>query len=265
MTDSTTPSSPSPRSDPFAGPKLPTIHQVPLRAPLQWLRAALRDMRLHPFASLFYGVAFALMGWLLNYALQNALQYFMTLLFGFFLLGPFLATGLYNVAKQTEAGKPATALVTMMAWRANVQGIGVYLMIAMVILLLWSRASLITFAMFFSTGTLELKHFLQQVLSLENIDFVLTYLCVGGLFATLVFAISVVSVPMMMDRNSESFIACFTSLRVLSQNPLTMFFWATLIVSLIGFGFITGFVGLIFTGPWVGLATWHAYRATVGE
>ncbi len=266
MTES--PNQPAPNStahDPFAGPQLPTIYDVPLHAPLLWLRKALRDMRLHPFASLFYGLAFAVMGWVLNYVLTNALQYFMTLVFGFFLLGPFLATGLYNVAKQTEAGKPATAIRTMFAWRANVQGIGIYLMIATVILLLWGRASLITFAMFFSSGTLELKHFLQQVLSLEHIDFVLTYLVVGGIFATIVFAISVVSVPMMLDRNSESFTACFTSLRVLSRNPATMMFWAVLIVTLIGIGFITGFVGLIFTGPWVGLATWHAYRATVGE
>jgi uncharacterized membrane protein len=265
MTDPASSPTQSPHIDPFAGPKLPAVHHVAFYAPLHWLAKGLRDMRLHPFASLFYGLAFASMGWLLNHALMNALQFFMTLLFGFFLLGPFLATGLYNVAKQTEAGKPATALVTMMAWRANVQGIGVYLMIATVILLLWTRASLIIFAMSFATGPLELKQFLTQVLSLEHLDFVLTYLFVGGIFATLVFAISVVSVPMMMDRNSESFTACFTSLRVLSQNTATMLFWAFLIVTLIGLGFITGFVGLIFTGPWVGLATWHAYRATVGE
>jgi uncharacterized membrane protein len=266
MTDTSIPPTPETNStDPFAGPKLPTVHQLHFFAPLQWLRLGLHDMRLHPIASLFYGAAFAVMGWVLNYTLQHALQYFMTLVFGFFLLGPFLATGLYNVAKQTEAGKPATAIRTMLAWQSNVQGIGIYLMIAMVILLLWGRASLVTFAMFFSSGTLELKQFLPQVLSLEHLDFVLTYLLVGGCFATLVFAISVVSVPMMMDRNSESFTACFTSLRVLSHNPATMFFWAFLIVSLIGVGFVTGFFGLIFTGPWVGLATWHAYRAAVGD
>jgi uncharacterized membrane protein len=210
-------------------------------------------------------VAFAAMGWLLHQVLVTALEYFTTLLFGFFLLGPFLATGLYNVAKQTEVGKPATAWRTMMAWQANVQGIGIYLLITTVIFLIWGRASLITFAMFFSSGLPELSDFLQTIVSLEHIDFVLTYLVIGGIFATLVFSISVVSVPMMMDRDAETFAACFTSLRVLARNPLPMLFWALLIVLLIGLGFATGFIGLIVTGPWVGLATWHAYRATVAD
>ncbi|NQD37586.1 DUF2189 domain-containing protein [Permianibacter sp. IMCC34836] len=255
----------TPSTDPFAGPKLPAVRTVTLSAPLLWLRKGLNDMRLHPIASGLYGMAFALMGWILQSVLLNALQYFTTLLFGFFLLGPFLATGLYNVAKQTEAGKPATAWRTMMAWQANVQGIGIYLLITTVILLIWGRASLITFAMFFSSGLPELKDFLAQIVSLEHLDFVITYLVVGGIFATIVFAISVVSVPMMLDRDAETFASCFTSLRVLAANPLPMLFWAVLIVLLIGAGFATGFFGLILTGPWVGLATWHAYRGTVGE
>lgn len=263
MTEPVAPEQPS--ADPFTGPKLPAVMEVPFTAPLVWLRKGLNDMRLHPVASLLYGVAFAVMGWVLHQVLMNALQYFTTLLFGFFLLGPFLATGLYNVAKQTELGKPATAIRTMLAWQANVTGIGIYLLITTVILLIWGRASLITFAMFFSSGLPELKDFLQQILSLEHLDFVITYLVVGGIFATIVFSISVVSVPMMMDRNAETFASCFTSLRVLARNPLPMLIWAVLIVTLIGIGFVTGFFGLIVTGPWVGLATWHAYRATVGE
>lgn len=252
-------------SAPFAAAPLPTVRRVALLAPLQWLHLGLRDMRLHPVASLFYGVAFAAMGAVLEYALRHAAQYFMTLLFGFFLLGPFLATGLYNVAKQTEAGKPATALRTMMAWRSNPQGIGIYLMIAIVVLLLWARASLVTFALFYTGNALEIGSFLQQVLTWEQLDFILAYFMVGGLFATLIFAISVVSVPMMMDRNAESFTACFTSLRVLNLNPAAMTVWAFFIVVLIGLGFLSGFFGLIFTAPWVGLATWHAYRATVAD
>lgn len=72
----------SPQTDPFAGPKLPMIRTVSLTAPLLWLRQGLHDMRLHPVASLLYGITFAMMGWLLSYALMNALQYFTTLLFG---------------------------------------------------------------------------------------------------------------------------------------------------------------------------------------
>jgi uncharacterized membrane protein len=131
-------------------------------------------------------------------------------------------------------------------------------------MLVWARASLVTFALFFSTGMPSLSGFLGRVASVEHWDFVLAYFAVGGLFATIVFALSVVSVPLMLDRGTDTVVAAITSVRALAANPLPLLLWAALIVVLAALGFATLFLGLIVTIPVVGHATWHAYRDLVG-
>ena len=79
----------------------------------------------------------------------------------------------------------------------------------------------------------------------------------------LVFAISVVSVPMMLDRNTDGVVAVLTSLRVFGANVPAMLVWGAAILALTAAGFALAFVGLVVTVPVIGHATWHAYRALV--
>ncbi|MDH4113990.1 MAG: DUF2189 domain-containing protein, partial [Burkholderiaceae bacterium] len=132
-----------------------------------------------------------------------------------------------------------------------------------VILLVWARASLVTFALFFSSGMPTLKNFFGQVISAEHVDFLVTYFAVGGVFATIVFAVSVVSVPMMLDRGTDTVVAALTSVRAIFTNPLPLLLWAILIVLIVGLGFATLFIGLVVAVPWIGHATWHAYQDLV--
>ncbi len=253
----------APAVDPFALPAMPDIRHVGVLAPLAWLRAGAADFRRHPLISLVYGVAFALMGWALQAMFEHAVEYASTLAFAFFLLGPFLATGLYETSRRIEQDRHSGLFWTFVAWRRNVAAIGIYVVIVTVIMLVAARASLITFALFFSGGLPSTTDFLHQVVSLQHLDFLFAYTIVLLLFFSLVYAISVVSVPLMLDRDTETFLACLTSLRVLIHNIPAMTFWALLILLLIGAGFLTRNLLLILTAPLVGHATWHAYRATV--
>ncbi len=152
---------------------------------------------------------------------------------------------------------------SLTAWRENVGGLGIYVLVITVIFLVWARASLVTFALF-STGTMpDLKGFLAKAFSLGNIEFVIVYFAAGAMFATLVFAVSVVSVPMMLDRGNDAVSAAILSVQVLAKNPGTMAVWALAIVLLTGIGFATAFLGLVLTMPVIGHATWHAYRDCV--
>jgi uncharacterized membrane protein len=85
------------------------------------------------------------------------------------------------------------------------------------------------------------------------------------LFASIAFAISVVSVPMMLDRGTDTIVAALTSVRALFANPAPLLLWAALIVLIVGLGFATLFVGLVVAVPWIGHATWHAYDSLVGH
>ncbi len=238
--------------------------RVGFGAPLRWVRAGARDLRAAPGASLFYGLAFALAGWLIYLVFRFAYTYAYGLTWGFLLVGPYLAAGLYDISRRLEAGESVRLGPTLVAWRANVGGFSIFWIVLTVLMLLWSRASLIVFALYFNSGLPTVDDLLSRVLSLEHWDFVVTYFAVGAVFALIVFSISVVSIPLMLDRRTDAIVAAITSVRTLFDNPGAMFLWALLIVALIGVGFATRFVGLVVAAPIIGHATWHAYRELVG-
>jgi uncharacterized membrane protein len=258
-----------PRPDPAgavppADSGFPAVASITLDAPFRWVGAGARDLMAAPAASLFYGAAFAVAGWLIYFVFQFAYAYAYGLTWGFLLVGPYLATGLYDISRRREAGETVRLRPTLTAWRANVGGFSVFSIVLTVLMLLWSRASLIVFALYFSNGLPSAADLLTQTLSLEHWDFVLTYFAVGAIFAQIAYAISVVSIPMMMDRHTDAIVAAITSVRAMFENPVPLLVWALLIVLLIGAGFVTGFIGLVITVPVVGHATWHAYRDLVG-
>ncbi len=248
-----------------SGPGFPAPRRVRLDAPLRWVRAGLLDVQRAPVASLFYGFAFALAGWLIHFVSRVAHAYAVAygLTWGFLLVAPYLATGLYDISRRLEAGQRVRLGPTLVAWRANVGGFSVFSIVLTVLMLLWSRASLIVFALYFSSGLPSVDDLLGQALTLEHWDFVLTYFAVGAIFAQIAFSISVVSIPMMLDRRTDAIVAAITSVRTMFENPAALLLWALLIVALMVLGFATQFFGLVVTVPIVGHATWHAYRELV--
>ena len=242
---------------------LPGVRHVRASAPLGWLVAGARDLRAHPLPSLFYGACFAAMGFLIAFTFRHAYEYVAALVTGFFLVGPFLAVGLYDLSRRRERGETPTLAPTLCAWRANTGAIGVFTLVLTVILLVWARASLIAFALFYEGAMPTVAGFLDQMLSLDNLEFLLAYAVVGGFFAVLTFATSVVAVPMMLDRGTDGVVATLTSLRAFGANVPAMLVWGLAIVAIVGLGFALAFVGLVVAVPWIGHATWHAYRALV--
>lgn len=255
-------SRPAPEA-PEQSSKLPEVRRVGLTAPLRWLEAGFDDLRAYPLPSLFYGACFAAMAWLITLVFEHATPYVSALVSGFFLVGPFLATGFYALSRRRERGEPVWLAPTLDAWRPNVGAIGVFALILAVVLLVWARASLVVFALFYTSEMPSVRGFLAQVLKPSNLEFLLAYACVGGFFALLVLAISAVAVPMMLDRGTDGVVAVLTSLRAFGANLGPMLVWGALIVVVVGAGFALWLVGLVVAVPVIGHATWHAYRALV--
>jgi uncharacterized membrane protein len=243
--------------------RIADVRKVGAGAPLRWIAAGWRDFWAHPLPSAFYGACFAVMGFLIYIVFQHAYQYVSSLVTGFFLVGPFLAIGLYALTKRREQGEPPWLAPTLDAWAPNKSAIGLFALVLAVILLVWARASLVVFALFYTSELPSVHDFLGQVFSFDNIEFLVAYFCVGGFFAALVFSISVVSVPMMLDRNTDGILAVLTSLKAVSENVGAMIVWGLLIVLLVSLGFATWFLGLVVAVPVIGHATWFAYRELV--
>ena len=128
--------------------------------------------------------------------------------------------------------------------------------------MLWGRAAMVVFAVSFD-GMPDMKGSLLALLDPNNIGFIVTYLGVGAIFAGLIFAVSVISIPMMLDRQVDAITAGLTSMRLVLTQPGVMIFWGALLTALTLLAMLPGFLGLIVLGPILGHASWHAYRDAV--
>lgn len=240
---------------------LPHIREVDAARPLHWLKLGWEDLREHAFASIAYGLFFALLGFLIvSFAAQR--PYLITAsISGFFLIGPLAAAGLYEISRRSANGQPAdlgSSLRGIRDSRESLLSIGVFLAIVM---LGWERVSAVLFALLFPGEIAEVSGFVRTVLlSSEYLGFTTAYVLVGAVFAALVFIATVVAVPMLMDRETDMVTAMMTSVRAAGTNPMAMVVWAALIVALIGIGFATMMIGMVILLPLLGHASWHAYR-----
>jgi uncharacterized membrane protein len=246
---------------PDSGFVLPQIRKVRFDAAVRWLGEGWGDLRRVPAASLAYGVCFAMGGWLMAWVFADAYVLFAGLLMGFLLLGPALAMGTYDLSRRLEQGEVPRFLDTVTAWRPNLANIGIIAAVLGVLFLLWARASMVAFALFFDSGGLPtFADILRAIFAFEQPTFAVVYLAVAGLFAALAFVISVIALPMMLDRKVDAVNAALTSMAACAHNPAAMLVWAGCIVSLIAGSLAAGYVGLVIVMPWLGHASWHAYR-----
>ncbi len=246
---------------PAAVDAFPEIRHVGFDAPARWLRAGWEDLRKAGGASLFYGACFAVGGWLMQLVFAHAYALFAGLITGFLLLAPFLAMGLYDLSRRMEQGEAPRLIPTFMAWRPNLANVSVLAAVLAVVFLVWARASMVIFALFFdAAGLPTFSAVVHAIIAFEQPEFALVYFAVGGFFALFVFALSVVAVPLMLDRGTDAVTSAIASLGACARNPGPMLAWAACIVVLVGIGLATQFLGLIFVMPILGHATWHAYR-----
>lgn len=252
---------------PVSSVPLPRIRKCDLDRPWQWLTAGWHDLRSAGPASLAYGLACALAGAVLTAFIWvfDILYLVLPLTAGFMFMGPILAVGVYYNSRQLERGAKPGLADSLLAWRENTQQIALMGLALMLFLLAWIRIAQILFALFFSGNPPrpEALFIVDVFLSAESIPFLTVGSLVGALLAAGAFAISAVSIPLLVDKPANVFAAIATSVAAVRENFWTMALWAWLIALFVGAGLITGYLGLIVTMPLIGHATWHAYRDLV--
>jgi uncharacterized membrane protein len=106
---------------------------------------------------------------------------------------------------------------------------------------------------------------LEAIARGEQLEFLAAWFGVGAVFAALVFAFTAIAIPLMLDRGTDAITAMLASLAAVGRNLMPMLLWAVCIVALIGAGFLTAFLGLIITGPWVASCPRHASRRVCSQ
>jgi uncharacterized membrane protein len=252
---------------PVSALQVPKIRRISGDNPWQWLSAGWRDMQRAPYASLLYGAVFALAGYLLTALIWvvEAFSLVLPLAAGFMLIGPILCVGLYDISRRLEKGEPVSFLRSLEAWRPNMSQIALMGLILTLFLLAWMRFATLLFALFFadSPPRPEPLFLLDVFLSARSLPFLALGTALGGILAALVFSISAVSIPLLLDRDANVVSAIAASVESVRQNFWPMMLWAWLIVIFVGAGMATLYLGLIVTLPLIGHASWHAYRDLV--
>lgn len=222
-----------------------------------------RDLRAHPGIGLLYGLCFWGMAATLGMVFAAKPEYTMSIASGCLLIGPFLAMGLYDVSRRREQGVVPGLLHSLWCWRAHLRSMGMLVLMLIVLELLWGRASLVVFAVFFNTGMPSTTGVLQAIFNPENWEFIAVYLAVGGVFAVLVYSTSVVSIPMILDRDTDAISAAIASIRVVYENTGVLVLWGLVLTTLVFLALWPWGSGLLVVGPLLGHASWHAYRSAI--
>ncbi len=247
---------------------LPPIRAVDTDRPWVWLSAAWRDMMAAPLISFGYGALAVLSSFVLvaGLAMMQMEYLILPMAAGFMLLGPLFAVGLYETSRLLELGERPTLGKVAAAYRRNgmqIGGIGLVLMMA---LLAWIRVAFLIFALFFSAEPPAFDQLVDRIFfSAQTIPFLLTGTVFGAVIAAGVFSIAVVSIPMLLDRDTDVFTAMATSVAVVRENIRPMIGWAFLVALFTAAGMVTGFLGLALALPLIGHASWHCYRDLVGR
>ena len=254
---------------PAAEPPRPASPPIVLRRlgwadPLRWLARGWRDFIRCPAIGLFYGACFMVMGWAILTIYRNAPAYTLAMAAGFLLMGPFLCLGLYRASQRLEAGERPDFGDSLLAWDTRTGQLAIFGFVLLVLEMLWGRATLVIFAVSFD-GMPDFKGSLMALLDPENIGFIGAWLAVGAVFAGLIYAVSVVSIPMILHRQTDAITAGLTSLRLVLTQTGVMLWWGALIVLLVVLAMLPWFAGLLLVGPVIGHASWHAYRAAVAD
>lgn len=247
----------------LAQSRLVDVRSVSAARPLHWLALGWLDLARRPGTALLHGAALAAFGLLLLWGARGEFWLLAGAFSGFLLVAPVLATGLYAISRALERGGRASLGSALDAWRprdGRLVTFGLLLALAGTGWVLTSAALITSFA---SEPVRNPADFLRIVVLREESVLFETWLALGGVLAAPMFASSVIAIPLLLDRRIGVLAAVLTSWRAVLANPVPLALWAALIMLLTFAGMATLVIGLIVVVPWLGHASWHAYRDLV--
>lgn len=330
--------------DRYAGASSIEVRKIDGSAPNRWLAKGIEDFKKANIHSLFYGLVFVIAGAVTIWFTKSNPFFVMAIITGFYLVGPPVASGLYDMSQRIERGEQPSLLHAISVLGRNIRCLLGMTLLLGALMVIWTGAAMLLVNMFFDdsvmlTGSWQalisgeqampfagvlliggiILAVLASALSLtflpllnqkqigtitvlvilaavmlawvrlmvlainafldnsetiasgwsslftqpEFLPFLAVFLLTGLVFAAIAFSISVVAVPMIIDRRVGVSTAILTSMRAVRENPGPMFRWAATIAVLMAVGVGFFFVGLVIALPVIGHASWHAYREMV--
>jgi len=248
-----------------------SVRTISMAQPVQWLVRGWQDLTRCAGISLLHGLAMAVAGALMLLLAHEHFWFMAGAFSGFLLVAPILATSLYALSRALERGEPANGSIVLKTWlnrhhgqfrkwsdgQWNLLKFGFLLAAAGTAWVLLSAGLITLLAPAAITSPVEfIRH---VVLAKQGFLFEL-WLAMGGVLVAPIFASTVITIPMLLDRQVPIPVAVATSWQVILANPVPMALWGALIMVLTLLGFASVLLGLVLVVPVLGHASWHAYR-----
>lgn len=239
------------------------VRSVPLSRPFIWLSEGWDELLHHRSASLAYGLLVSALGALIL-AYGRHPFYIAAVCAGFLLVGPILTAGLCELSRCRDEGELAdfqSSLLPLKRNRGSLLGVAETLALLALIWFALSGSLYLGLVGSLAPGvsTMMWGDFMGQISDSQ----LAAYIAVGLVLAAVVFALSVVTIPMIVERHVDASTAMHMSLRVIWRDFPAMLVWAGLISGLVFIGFATGLLGMVIVFPLLGHATWRAYKELV--
>lgn len=241
----------------------------PVAAPdiAEALVEGVRDFQALPLYGIAFGALYAAGGIVMMLCLTAFGMIYLVypLAAGFALIGPFVAIGLYEVSRRRERGERVSFAAIWSAVRSRGE-IGWMAFVTLFVFVVWMYQVRLLIALLLGlhASFASLQEFITVVLTTnEGLLFLAIGNAVGAVLSLILFALTVVSFPLLLDRDIGALDAVVTSARAVTANPVTMALWGLIVAALLFLGSLPAFLGLTVVLPVLGHATWHLYRRIV--
>lgn len=245
---------------------LPAIKPVSLAAPFGWMAEGWRDLFKAPGPLLLYGLGVSVASFALCYGVYatNGAFWVLVLTAGFVMIAPVLAMGPYEAGRLIDRGERPRLKQILFVRSAFRQDVAYLSLLLVLLYFLWGRVAQIVYGL----STYQIHREVDALAAFaigteEGRAMLMAGTVTGGVLAFATYALVVVSAPMLLNSSASVFAAVATSVRVVNANFFPLLLWAVIITVLLLLSAATGFLALAVIFPWLGLASWRAYRSLV--
>ena len=247
---------------------LPKVNKVTAADIKASLRAGFSDFLARPVMSGFFGLFYAVFGILFVWCLVWLGKVWMIIpaAIAFPLVAPFAAAGLYEMSRRLQKGESFgwSDILAVMAHQSK-REMGWMAFVTLFVLWVWFYQFRTVLVIVLQDSSFsDLDGFVRTVFfTPEGWLFLAIGTCVGAFLSAVLFSVTVVAMPILLDREMDFISAMLTSIRVVTENPAVMLGWAAIITVTMLVSLLPAFLGLIFTLPILGHTTWHLYQRAV--